>query len=123
MRKSRNRLSSSEYVLISALMQRHSSGRFWVRQNSLQNIFKQDLAFTGSFSFHQAYPEAPNPCLHVKGIGTIGLPLHVRDAEAIKARALQAPFGKATKTLVDKSVRDTWEIDGKEVSRSFQVDS
>ncbi|KAI1793097.1 hypothetical protein LXA43DRAFT_281235 [Ganoderma leucocontextum] len=84
-------------------------------RNSLQDLFKRDLAFPGSSSFHRAYPEAPNPCLNVQGVGTIGLPLHVRDAEAIKARASQAPFGKATKTVIDKSVRDTWEIDGKDV--------
>ncbi|TBU40008.1 hypothetical protein BD309DRAFT_1083033 [Dichomitus squalens] len=86
-----------------------------VIRNRLENIFKSDLTFSGSSSFHRAYPEAPNPCLKITGIGSIGLPLHVRDAEAIKARAQQAPFGKATKTVVDKSVRDTWEIDGKQV--------
>lgn len=75
------------------------------KQNSLQDIFKKELAFPASSSFICAYPEAPNPCLNVRGIGTIGLPLHARDAEAIKTRASQAPFGKATETMVDKSVR------------------
>ena len=87
-------------------------------QNSLESIFKSDLTFSGSSSFYRAYPEAPNPCLKIAGIGSVGLPLHVRDAEAIKARAEQAPFGMATKTVVDKSVRDTWEIDGKHVGHS-----
>jgi hypothetical protein len=37
-------------------------------------------------------------------------------AQAIISRAAQAPFGKGTETLVDKTVRDTWEIDPASVS-------
>ena len=83
-------------------------------QSSLQKLFKEDLATgSGSFSYSRACPEAPNPCITIKGLGTVGLPLNVRDAEAIKTKAEQAPFGKANRTVVDKTVRDTWEIDSK----------
>lgn len=80
-------------------------------QSDLEEVFQGDLEFTGSFAFRRAYPAAPNPALSIAGLGTIGLPLSIRDAAAIKACAEQAPFGMATRTVVDKSVRDTWEID------------
>ena len=42
-----------------------------------------------------------------------------RDVVAVKSVAVQAPFGKGERTVVDKSVRDTWEIDGASVSLLF----
>ncbi len=78
-----------------------------------------DLEFKGAFSFNKIYSSAPNPVLSIDGLGTLGLPLSTRDAAAIKACAEQAPFGKADKTIVDKSVRDTWEIDASKVTFRF----
>ena len=40
----------------------------------------------------------------------INFPLTERDAELIEAAATQAPFGKGTETVVDKTVRNTLEI-------------
>ena len=37
----------------------------------------------------------------------------------MKQCAEQAPFGMADRTIVDKSVRDTWEIDAAKVSEGF----
>lgn len=89
-----------------------------LRQGDLEDILSGDLEFTGAFSFHRAYPIAPNPALNIDGLGTIGLPLSARDAAAIKACAEQAPFGKVDQTIVDKTVRDTWEIDATKVTCS-----
>ncbi|KIP06179.1 hypothetical protein PHLGIDRAFT_469915 [Phlebiopsis gigantea 11061_1 CR5-6] len=71
---------------------------------------------TASFSFSQTYPEAPNPALSLADIGLVGLPLSIRDAELVKTRCVQAPFGMGERTIVDKTVRDTWEMDAKQVS-------
>ena len=90
-------------------------------QGDLEKLFSKDLEFSGSFAFHRVYPEAPNPLLSIEGLGTVGLPLSDRDAKAIKERAEQAPFGMADRTVVDKNVRDTWEIDAKQVSWSIMV--
>ncbi|KAI1793099.1 hypothetical protein LXA43DRAFT_1002796 [Ganoderma leucocontextum] len=84
-------------------------------RDDLATLLEDDLEFTGEFSFHRAYSTAPNPSLNIDDLGTIGLPLSPRDAAAIKFSSDQAPFGMADRTLVDKSVRDTWEIDGKRV--------
>jgi len=40
----------------------------------------------------------------------IGFPLSERDAKLIEAAATQAPFGKGAETVVDTTVRDTFEI-------------
>ncbi|KAH9917888.1 uncharacterized protein BXZ73DRAFT_80729 [Epithele typhae] len=86
-------------------------------RGDLQNIIENELDFSGSFSFHKSWAERefPNPLLSINGFGSVGLPLGVRDALAIKEHAAQAPFGKADKTIVDKTVRDTWEIDGSKI--------
>ncbi|GJE87373.1 hypothetical protein PsYK624_034560 [Phanerochaete sordida] len=69
-----------------------------------------------AFSFHETYPQAPNPTLNLSGVGVVGLPLSARDAEAIKSGCVQAPFGMGERTVVDTTVRDTWEMDAKLVT-------
>src|SRR3954447_15865279 len=50
------------------------------------------------------------PGLEVKKLGPIGLPLTESQAEELKSRCEQAPFGKGVKTLVDTSVRRVWRL-------------
>jgi len=64
----------------------------------------------GSFALSKAASTAPNPGLFIKSAGTIGLPLSDRDAQAIVEASHEAPFGKGEETLVDTSIRRTWEI-------------
>ena len=71
--------------------------------------------FGGSFAFCKSF-DAPNPVLDLEGLGDVGLPLGVRDAKAIREVARQAPFGKGERTVVDTTVRDTWEMDASQVS-------
>ncbi|EIW64174.1 uncharacterized protein TRAVEDRAFT_68036 [Trametes versicolor FP-101664 SS1] len=84
-------------------------------KGALAEVMTGDLEFVGEFSFNKRYPTAPNPVLSIDGLGTLGLPLSTREADTIKTFAKKAPFGKADKTIVDKSVRDTWEIDASKV--------
>lgn len=49
-------------------------------------------------------------------MGLIGLPLSDRDATTIISQAAQAPFGKGEQTVIDTTVRDTWEIEPANVS-------
>ena len=46
----------------------------------------------------------------------IPLPLVPRDAETIKGVGRQAPFGRGEETVVDTSVRNTWELDASQFS-------
>ena len=75
----------------------------------------KSICSNASFSFSRSYPEAPNPALSLADIGLVGLPLSIRDAELVKTRCTQAPFGMGERTIVDKTVRDTWEMDAKQV--------
>ena len=89
------------------------------RKGDLEKVLTGDLAkaIKGSYSFHRAYPNAPNPGLFLlaNNIGCVGLPLSEREAEVVKSGCRQAPFGKGERTVVDTSVRDTWEMDANQV--------
>ncbi|KAI5830724.1 hypothetical protein K523DRAFT_415626 [Schizophyllum commune Tattone D] len=69
--------------------------------------------FTGEIASHKTYLDAPIPGLNLlaSDIGPVGLPLNEREAKVVKSGCKQAPFGKGERTVVDKSVRDTWEMD------------
>lgn len=53
-----------------------------------------------------------NPGLHIEGLGRIGLPISSPECQRMITMARKAPFGKGSETIVDQSVRKTWEIDG-----------
>ena len=65
---------------------------------------------SGSFATAGTLSTSENPGLSVHGLGTIGLPLSVRDAIELRKQCHQAPFGKGSDTIVDKGVRNTWEL-------------
>ncbi|KAF2669631.1 hypothetical protein BT63DRAFT_372812 [Microthyrium microscopicum] len=69
-------------------------------------------AIQSSGSFASSAPLAPfvDPGLVVGGIGAIPLPLNKDDADNLIAQCHQAPFGKGEQTIVDKAVRNTWEL-------------
>ncbi|KAG8940300.1 hypothetical protein FRC04_005433 [Tulasnella sp. 424] len=85
-------------------------------RTDLENVLKSDLKFEGSFYFNKTYTDAPNPVLRLNTLDRIGLPLSQREAKHIAANSKQAPFGMGERTLVDTTVRDTWEMDATEVS-------
>jgi len=43
------------------------------------------------------------------------MPLSERDAKALISCAIPAPFGNGERTVVDKEVRDTWEIEPEKI--------
>ncbi|KPM41799.1 hypothetical protein AK830_g4682 [Neonectria ditissima] len=65
----------------------------------------------GDFSWTATYNVFVNPGLEMDGYGQVPLPLSPRDAQAIKKACRPAPFGMGDQTLVDDSVRKTWELD------------
>lgn len=65
----------------------------------------------GSFACFGSHTVFPLPGLEIAGSGPIGLPLSHRDAAALKDACHKSPFGKGSRTIVDESVRKTWELD------------
>lgn len=77
--------------------------------------YLSDVNSEGSFSSYQHASLFPNPGLYIKKLGrVIPLPLSDDDAKAIAVNSTLAPFGKADETVVDRSIRNTWEIKASE---------
>lgn len=57
----------------------------------------------------------PMPRVVVDGVGELSFPVPPAQIEVLIGAAERAPFGKGTRTLVDASVRDCWQIDGRKV--------
>ncbi|KAM0201319.1 hypothetical protein ACHAPI_002196 [Fusarium lateritium] len=66
---------------------------------------------TGKIATFSRYSAFVNPGLTIEGNHLIPLPFKEDDAQAIKSVCRQAPFGHGDKTVVDTSVRNTWELD------------
>ena len=78
------------------------------RENLLQTIAQVDRP--GSIHTTRDLP-LTLPGLEVDGVGPIRFPLGKTQAHALIKQCSQAPYGKGTVTLVDKSVRRVWELD------------
>ncbi|KAH6891858.1 hypothetical protein BKA70DRAFT_1571662 [Coprinopsis sp. MPI-PUGE-AT-0042] len=66
--------------------------------DDLVAAFSGDFKFQGNFYHSSTHPDAPNPRLHVDGVGTV------------------APSGKGDQTVVDTAVRNTWEIEPSKIT-------
>ena len=56
--------------------------------------------------------QLPLPALKINGVdGVVRFPASDAQAKAIIAVCLQAPYGRGEETIVDTSVRNTWQLD------------
>lgn len=80
----------------------------------IKRLLVDSLAKTeapGSFAAFYAVPDFVNPILMVDNDGPpIRLPLQETDAARIIAASHKAPFGQGSETVVDESVRKTFEL-------------
>jgi len=76
-------------------------------QDDLTGVLRYGFNFKGNFALSMPMPCHPNPCIHIDGIGIIGLPLSDRDAHLITLAG--SPNNK-------DPVRDTILIDRSKVS-------
>ena len=70
----------------------------------------------GSFATSGSSATFVLPGIVVEDVGQVRLPLSSRDAQSLIQASRKAPFGKGNQTLVDETVRKTWEIDGSKVT-------
>jgi hypothetical protein len=84
-------------------------------QSDLEVALAGRNAFQGSYAFQTSFGSAPAPGLTIKNLGQIPLPLQPSDAKRLIGVATQAPFGHGERTVIDKSVRDTWEIEARDI--------
>ena len=57
----------------------------------------------------------PMPRVIVEGAGELSFPVPETQIEALIAAAERSPYGKGAETVLDTSVRDSWQIDAKDV--------
>ena len=76
---------------------------------------EKNLEAPGSYAYSSLLPFAPHACLNIEGLGSIGLPLSEPEVKRVVAYASQAAYGQGSQTIVNKDVRDTWEIDASRV--------
>ncbi|CAL4068991.1 unnamed protein product, partial [Meganyctiphanes norvegica] len=76
----------------------------------------------GTFACGGIMDKAKMKQIYVKGVGKLEIPLSYRQAEVLKSKCAVAPFGKGSETLVDKLVRDAWQIDAKDVTVGKKFD-
>lgn len=74
-----------------------------------------EIHSAGSFATFGAIDNFVHPGISIDSVGIVRLPLSPDDARALVQISRQAPFGKGTETLVDISVRKTWEIDAAKI--------
>ena len=53
---------------------------------------------------------APMPTLEVEGVGMLAFPVPETQLDALIGAAERAPYGKGPETVIDRSVRDCWQI-------------
>ena len=80
-----------------------------------------DVHSAGSFATFGSFDNFVLPGIHVDQVGAIRLPLSLQDAQPLIRESRQAPFGKGDHTMVDETVRKTWEIDGSKVTFSNEA--
>ncbi|KAF8634746.1 hypothetical protein AX17_004116, partial [Amanita inopinata Kibby_2008] len=80
-------------------------------KDDLKAILSSNFDFSGHYAYSAVLPQTPSPCLSITGIGSIQLPLDKWCAKKIIEHSSQAPYGHGNLTLVNKEVRDTWEIE------------
>lgn len=68
-----------------------------------------DLRAEGSFATRRTAPAA-DLGIAVRGVGSIGLPVSAAQAKELRLVARPAKYGHGTDTVLDRRVRDTWEV-------------
>ena len=89
--------------------------------DSLRPLFKS-VDFSGDFCFGVNLGALPIGGISVDGVGVVSFPLGAGSASALKSVAIQAPYGLGSQTIVDKKVRDCFQIDACHVTTTRKWD-
>ena len=88
----------------------------------MTNVARQDLADLlrgfmggGSFSTRRTAPVG-DLAIEVRGVGLLRLPVTAGQAKELRLIARPARYGRGIETLLDRRVRDTWEVPRSRVS-------
>src|SRR3990167_2278417 len=65
--------------------------------------------------FVQGLKELPLPKIEISEVGTISFPVPVNQVKEIIKKATQAPFGRGKATILDTSVRNSWQLSPEDI--------
>ena len=65
--------------------------------------------------FVQGSLDAPILRADIDGVGVLSFPVPASQIEAVIKRACRAPYGRGEHTIVDKSIRNAWQLDSADV--------
>ena len=65
----------------------------------------------GEFACSGLLPELGYPGLHIQDVGHVSLPVQAEQAQKIIEVAKKAPYGLGSQTLIDETVRKTWQLE------------
>ena len=75
----------------------------------------RDVSGAGSFTTRRT-ASVGDLAIEVRGVGLLRLPVTAGQAKELRLIARPAEYGKGTETLLDRRVRDTWEVPRSRVS-------
>lgn len=79
-----------------------------IKAEVLQALAQQHTA--AHFACSGPVSDAPTPGLIINGLGVIGFPLSGREAQVVISKCRKSPVGKGTETLLDDSIRKSYEL-------------
>lgn len=74
------------------------------------------IKFSGVFATYGSIENFDNPGLQIDDESFFGLPLSVKDAKNLINLSHQAAFRKHSTSIVDESIRKTWQIDASSIT-------
>ena len=77
--------------------------------------FIDEIEGTGSFCTSGILKNCL-PGISIKGYGELSFPVTAKEIKILKEYFKDAPYGKGTKTVIDKKVRSTKELDPKNIT-------
>lgn len=76
----------------------------------MKSVFSSGaFSFGGDIAQAITRENAPNPCLFIEGIGTVGVPLSKREAAIIWSTV-------ASPVTSDSALKNTWSVDGSKIT-------
>ena len=73
-----------------------------------------DLPQPGNF-YAYGTKEIPLPKVEVDGVGVVSFPISTDQIKKIIKQATQAPYGRGAETILDTSIRKTWQLPPEQV--------
>ncbi|MBM3910633.1 MAG: 2OG-Fe(II) oxygenase [Thaumarchaeota archaeon] len=80
---------------------------------NLENLLKT-ITRPGDFAMFETC-EIPLPKIEIQGMGLLSFPLLPMQVKEMIHKATQAPYGRGKETIIDTSIRNTWQLPSEDI--------